>query len=63
MTFPRHEERRNPDEAATLVVEAASPGFLTLSTPFALHDLPGLFHPGSAYGVLPSRYVRPAMTR
>jgi hypothetical protein len=33
----------------------APPGFLTLSTPCSLGDLPGLFHPGSAHGVRPSR--------
>jgi len=31
----------------------APSGFLTLSTPCSPHDLPGLFHPGSACGVLP----------
>jgi hypothetical protein len=33
----------------------ASPGFLTLPTPCSPCDLPGLFHPGPAFGVLPSR--------
>jgi hypothetical protein len=31
----------------------APSGFLTLSTPCSPHDLPGLFHPGSAHGVSP----------
>jgi hypothetical protein len=30
---------------------AAPPGFLTLSALCSPHDLPGLFHPGSARGV------------
>jgi len=33
----------------------ASSGFLTLSTLYSLRNLPGLFHPGSALGVHPSR--------
>jgi hypothetical protein len=33
----------------------ASSGFPTLSTPCSLRDLPGLFHPGSALGVHPTR--------
>jgi hypothetical protein len=33
----------------------APSGFLTLSTPCSPRDLPGLFHPGSAPGVHPSR--------
>lgn len=35
--------------------QAASSGFPTLSTRFAPHSLPSLFHPGSAFGVYPSR--------
>jgi hypothetical protein len=31
----------------------ASSGFHTLATPCSPHGLPGLFHPGSAHGVLP----------
>jgi len=33
----------------------ASSGFLALSTLCSPHDLPGLFHPGSAHGICPSR--------
>jgi hypothetical protein len=34
-------------------------GFLTSSTPCSPHDLPGLFHPGPAHGVFPSRPFSP----
>jgi hypothetical protein len=34
-------------------------GFLNPSTLCSPHDLPGLFHPGSAHGVLPSRLFSP----
>jgi len=37
--------------------QAASSGFLTLSTLYASHSLPSLFHPGSAFGVCPTRYT------
>jgi len=50
-----------PDSSHTAEL-VAPPGFLTLSTPCSLGDLPGLFHPGSAHGVRPSRpfsFVKP----
>jgi hypothetical protein len=34
-------------------------GFRTPSTPCSPHDLPSLFHPGPAHGVLPSRPLSP----
>jgi hypothetical protein len=34
-------------------------GFLNPSTPCSPHDLPSLFHPGSARGVFPSRLFSP----
>jgi len=41
----------------------APSGFLTLSAPCSPHGLPGLFHPGSAFGVRPSRLCSPTWCR
>jgi hypothetical protein len=57
--FASHGEHHNPEETHLLGYVAPS-GFLTLSTPCSPHDLPGLFHPGSAHGVHPSRPCSPA---
>lgn len=40
-------------------IEAASSGFLTLSTLCSPNDLPSLFHPGSVFEILPSRFAPP----
>lgn len=57
LTFLRQRERRSPGGLPTPAIQAASSGFLTLSTLCSPADLPGLFRPGSAYGVLPPRFV------
>jgi len=44
-----------PGEYLTHPVTFCALGFLTPSTRCSPHDLPGLFHPGSAHGVNPSR--------
>jgi hypothetical protein len=44
-----------PGEYPTHPVTFCALGFLTPSTRCSPHDLPGLFHPGSAHGVNPSR--------
>ena len=52
--FPSHGEpllRRVPPQSGIV----APSEFRTLSTLCSPHDLPGLFHPGPAHGVTPSR--------
>ena len=61
--FPSHEELLTSDGIQTTGY-VAPPGFHTLSTPCSPHDLPGLFHPGTAHGVNPSRsYSLPGAVR
>lgn len=50
-----HEEPLTSDSSHTAGYVAPSE-FLTLSTPCSPHGLPGLFHPGPAHGVRPSRF-------
>jgi hypothetical protein len=52
--FPSRAEPHTPDGSHTAGYVAPS-GFLTLSTLCSPRDLPGLFHPGPALGVRPSR--------
>jgi len=56
--FASHGEPHNP-ASPTSSGSVAPSGFLTLSTPCSPRDLPGLFHPGSAHGVHPSRPSSP----
>jgi hypothetical protein len=50
--FLNHEEPLSPAGSHPGGCVASS-GFRTLTTPCSPHGLPGLFHPGSAHGVLP----------
>jgi hypothetical protein len=45
--------RRDPNSTGYVALT----GFRTLSAPCSLCDLPGLFHPGSTFGVHPSRHI------
>jgi hypothetical protein len=54
LAFLRREEPHTPAGSRPSGY-VASPGFPTLSTPCSPRDLPGLFHPRSAFGVHPSR--------